>query len=141
MHPVAGAGFGEARAARRAALAERMILRILAHPEAKHDAFLRMLGAARNEQEEPHVGGLAIGIGCGAGLPRNLACLRQREREHPFFSFFGFQLPDCIAQRIHPCDDAAPEGRCGARATDIEWRLQEFCHCGRHRRMDEARLR
>ena len=44
MHPVAGPGLGEPGAARRASSAERVILRILAHPEAEHDALLRMVG-------------------------------------------------------------------------------------------------
>ena len=40
-------GLGESRAARRSAVAERMILRILAHPETEHDAVFRMAGLAR----------------------------------------------------------------------------------------------
>src|SRR6266567_8704436 len=51
MHPVAGTGFGEADASGRATLAQGMILRILSHPEPQHDAFLRVLGRARDEQE------------------------------------------------------------------------------------------
>src|SRR5213593_4255688 len=109
MQPVASAGFSKARASGRTALAQRMILRILSHPESKHDAFLWMLRGAWNEQKEPHVGGLSIRIGCSTRLPCDLACFLKGKGERPLFLFFRFQLPDRVAQGIHSGDDPAPE--------------------------------
>src|SRR5258706_4248726 len=109
MHPVAAAGFGESSAASRAAFAEGMNLRILSHPESKHNARLRTVGRAWNEQEEPHVGGLSVGVGGGTGLACNFACFLDRKRKRSLFPFVRFQLPDLIAQGIHAGDDPSPE--------------------------------
>src|SRR5450759_2587780 len=141
MHPIASAGFSEARDSSRAALAQGMIFRILSHPESKHDAFLRMLRGAWNEQKEPHVGGLSIRIGCSTGLPCDLPCFLKRKCEHPLFLFLRFQLPDRVAQGIQSGDDPAPECRCRAGTSDIKRSLQEFNHRGGRRGMKEPLLR
>src|SRR5213080_309884 len=99
MDPVARARFSEAWTSGRAALAQRMIFRILTHPESNDDAFLRMLGRAGDEQQEPHIGGLPIGVGCRAGLPRDLARFLEPKCERPLLPFFRLQLPERIAQR------------------------------------------
>src|SRR6266700_2303995 len=137
MHPIASAGFSEARTASRAALAEGMIFGILSHPESKNDALLRVVRGAWNEQDKPHVGGLAIRVGRRTGLARDLACFRKRKCERPPFPFVRFQLPDRVAQGIHSGDDPAPECRCRARTPDIERSLQEFNHRGGCRGMKE----
>src|SRR5713226_610149 len=138
MHPVASAGFGEARASGRATLAKRMIFGILSHPKSQHDAFLRMLRGAWNEQKEPHVRGLSIRIGCGPGLASDLTCLLVGKCERPLFLFFRFQLPDRVAQGIHSGNDPAPQCGCRTRASQIQWSLQELNHRRGRRGMKEA---
>src|SRR4029077_13076860 len=71
MDPVASARLRKAGAACGAAVAERMILRVLAHPEPEHDPFLGMLGRPGYEQQKPNVGRPAVGIGRGASFTRN----------------------------------------------------------------------
>src|SRR5450759_5982602 len=118
-----------------------MSFRILSHPESKHNARLPMFRRAWSEQEEPHVGGLSVGIGCSAGLPCYFACFLERKCERPPFLFFWFHLPDLVAQGIHTGDDPSPERRCCASSTAIQWDLQEFNHRSGHGRMDEPFVR
>src|SRR5512143_164371 len=116
-----------------------MIFRILSHPESKHDAFLRMLRCAWNEQEEPNVRGLSIRVGCSAGLSGDLTRFRERKREHSLLLIFRFYLPDRVAQGVHSGNDPAPERRRRA-GSQIKWCLQEFSHYRGYRRMNESLL-
>src|ERR1700745_4028250 len=106
MHPIASARLGKPRTAGRASSAKRMVFRILPHPEAEHDAFFRMSRRTGNEQEEPHVRGLSIGIGRGARLAGDLPRLVEGERERALLALVRLELPDRIAQWVHPRNHA-----------------------------------
>src|SRR4030095_11669965 len=100
MKPVSTTRFSETSAAGRAALAQGMVFGILPHPESKHHTRLRIVRRAWNEQEKPHVRGLAVCIGRCTGFPTDLACFLDGKCERPLFPFFRFQLPDRVAQGI-----------------------------------------
>src|SRR3989442_1179161 len=141
MHPIVSARLSETWASRGATLAQRMVFRILSHPESQHQAPFRMVRWSWNEQKEPYVGGLAIRIGCRTGLRCDLAGFVKGKRESPPFLFVGFHVPDFAAQRIHSGDDSAPERGRGARTSDINWALQKFDHRRGDRGMNEPLLR
>src|SRR6185437_767609 len=117
---------------------ERMILGILSHPEAEHDAFLGMLGRPRDKEKKPDVRRLSVGVGRRPGLACELADVFGWKGEHALLPFLRLELPDVVAQRIHPRNDASPQrGRRPGR-TDVERTLQKLDHRGGCCRMHHA---
>ena len=139
--PSCGRRTRRSRAPGRAAFAERMIFRILAHPETQHDAVLRIVRRAWHEQQEPHVGRLSIRVGRSPGLPAISPACSRGNASVRFFLSSGFNFQISSLRRIHAGDDPAPECRCGTRAREIDRALQELGHRRGHRRMKEPLLR
>jgi hypothetical protein len=78
-----------------------MVLRVLAHPEAERDAFLRLARRAWNEQQQPTSGRLGRpAFGAVPVLPAISPAWLTGNASDFCFPLLGFHLPDRIAQRI-----------------------------------------
>src|SRR3989344_1196628 len=115
MGPIAPTCFGKPFASGRPALTERMILRVLAHPEDEHDPFFRLCSRTGNEQEEPYIGGASVCIRRSTSLPGDLSRFFNGKYELPFLFVGGLYLPCLRTERIKPRNNTGTQAVHSAR--------------------------